>query len=173
VKPPRLLAESDRSIGVRMFVEEPDMRVNVQQVTCHELVHACSAHLRLPTWLNEGIATVTADWFLGRPTIRRETLDLLRDYVPKAPPPTYRALSRMGGEAIAYHGVRGYWLVRYLEEVCPGFLRRIISVRRESGKITQEMATELEMAPDTFWRDIDGTVAAHFLPQAAGSLEGG
>ncbi|MFN2272355.1 MAG: hypothetical protein ACK2US_16050, partial [Anaerolineae bacterium] len=46
VKPPRLLAESNRSIGARMFVEELDMRLNVQHVTCHELVHACSAYLR-------------------------------------------------------------------------------------------------------------------------------
>ncbi|MEN6410640.1 MAG: hypothetical protein ABFD44_13130, partial [Anaerolineaceae bacterium] len=56
VKPPRLLLQSDRSVGIRIFVEEKDMRVNVQNVTCHELVHACSAHLRLPAWLNEGIA---------------------------------------------------------------------------------------------------------------------
>ncbi len=39
VKPPRLLEQSDRSIGVRMFAEEKDMKVNVQHVTCHELVH--------------------------------------------------------------------------------------------------------------------------------------
>jgi len=77
VKPPRLLAQSDRNIantGVRMFVEEKDMKANVQHVACHELVHACSAHLGLPTWLNEGIATVTVDRFLARPTIRQETL---------------------------------------------------------------------------------------------------
>jgi hypothetical protein len=61
IKPPRLLEQSDRSIGVRMFVDEKDMKVNVQHVTCHELVHACSAHLELSTWLNEGIATVTTD----------------------------------------------------------------------------------------------------------------
>lgn len=46
VKPPRLLAQSDINIGARMFVEEKDMKVNVQHVTCHKLVHACSAHLR-------------------------------------------------------------------------------------------------------------------------------
>ena len=107
VKPPRLLEQSDRSIGVRMFVEEKDMKVNVQHVTCHELVHACSAHLKLPMWLNEGIATVTVDRFLERPTIRRETLEFMRCFLPKGAPPTYRELSRMGGEAIAYHGMRG------------------------------------------------------------------
>jgi hypothetical protein len=162
VKPPRLLEQSDRSIGVRMFVEEKDMKVNVQHVTCHELVHACSAHLKLPMWLNEGIATVTTDRFLERPTIRRETLEFMRNFVPKAAPPTYRELSRMGGEAIAYHGMRGYWLVRYLEEKCPGFLRQMFSLRRNAKTIEREMVIELGMEPESFWSEIDGVVVGHF-----------
>jgi hypothetical protein len=162
VKPPRLLEQSDRSIGVRMFVEEKDMRVNVQHVTCHELTHACSAHLRLPMWLNEGIATVTVDRFLEKATIRRETLEFMRDFSPKAAPPTYRELSRMGGEAIAYHGMRGYWLTRYLEEKRPGFLRRTFSLRRDSETIEQEMIAGLEMEPERFWREIDGVLVDHF-----------
>jgi len=124
IKPPRLLAQSDKSFGVRLFVEEKDMQLNVRRVTCHELVHACSAHLRLPAWLNEGIATVTVDRFAGKRTIRAETLNLIRDYQPKAPPPTYRELSRMSGEAFVYHAVRGFWLAGFAEEKCPGFLRR-------------------------------------------------
>jgi len=162
VKPPRLLEQSDRSIGVRMFVEEKDMRVNVQHVTCHELTHACSAHLRLPTWLNEGIATVTVDRFLKRPTIREETLAFMRGFLPKGAPPTYRELSRMGGEAIAYHGMRGYWLVRYLEEEHPGFLRRMFSLRRDPKAIEQEMIVELGMEPGRFWGQIDNVVVDHF-----------
>jgi len=165
VKPPRLLAQSDKRIGVRMFVEEKDMRVNVQHVTCHELVHACSAHLRLPMWLNEGIATVTVDRFLDRPTIRQETLAFMQGFMPKAPPPTYRELSRMGGEAIAYHGVRGYWLVRYLEGVRPGFLRNAFTSGLDPKTIAREAATALDMEPARFWHDIDGVVAAHFEPK--------
>jgi hypothetical protein len=142
-----------------MFVEEKDVKVNVQHVTCHELVHACSAHLKLPTWLNEGIATVTADRFLGKPTIRRETLAFVRDFQPKGAPPTYRELSRMDGEAIAYHGVRGYWLVRYLEENRPGFLRRMFSLGQNGRTIEQEMIAELGMEPESFWSEIDGVIA--------------
>ena len=162
VKPPRLLEQSDRSIGVRMFVEEKDMKVNVQHVTCHELTHACSAHLRLPTWLNEGIATVTVDRFLKRPTIREETLAFMRGFLPKGAPPTYRELSRMGGEAIAYHGMRGYWLVRYLEEEHPGFLRRMFSLCRDPKAIEREMIVELGMEPGRFWSQIDNVVVDHF-----------
>jgi hypothetical protein len=162
VKPPRLLAQSDRSIGLRMFVKEQDMRVNVQHVTCHELVHACSAHLRLPMWLNEGIATVTVDRFLERPTIRHETLAFMRDFAPKAAPPTYRELSRMSREAIAYHGSRGYWLVRYLEETRPGFLRDMFSQHQDARAMEGEMIAELGMEPEHFWSDIDGVIVAHF-----------
>jgi hypothetical protein len=145
-----------------MFVEEKDMQVNVQHVTCHELVHACSAHLKLPLWLNEGIATVTVDRFLEKPTIRRETLEFMRRLLPKEAPPTYRELSRMGGEAIAYHGMRGYWLVRYLEEKHPGFLRRTFSLHRDPKVIEQEMIVELGMEPGRFWSEIDDVMIDHF-----------
>jgi hypothetical protein len=151
-----------------MFVEEKDMKVNVQHVTCHELVHACSAHLRLPTWLNEGIATVTVDRFLARPTIREDTLEFMRDFVPKGAPPTYRQLSRMGGRAIAYHGIRGYWLVRYLEEKRPGFLRHMFSRRQDARAIEREMAAELGMEPEVFWRDIDSVMVGHFERKGIG-----
>ena len=162
VKPPRLLEQSDKSIGVHMFVEEKDMKTKVQHITCHELVHACSAYLKLPAWLNEGIATVTVDRFLERPTIREETLELVRGFLPKRAPPTYRELSRMGGETFAYHVVRGYWLVRYLEEKHPGFLRHAFSLRRDSRGIEREIAIELEMEPESFWSEIDDVVVGHF-----------
>jgi hypothetical protein len=162
VKPTRLLEQSDRQVGVRMFVEEVDMKVNVRHVTCHELVHACSAHLRLPMWLNEGIATLTVDRFAGNPTIRRDTLGFLRDYVPKGAPPTYRELSRMGVEAIAYHGMRGYWLTRYLEEEHPGFLMQKFIEPRGLPKIEIETALELGMDIETFWEMIDDVVVGHF-----------
>jgi hypothetical protein len=116
----------------------------------------------LPTWLNEGIATVTVDRFLEKPTIRRETLEFMRRFLPKAAPPTYRELSCMGGEAIAYHGMRGYWLVRYLEEKRPGFLKRTFSLHRDPRAIGQEMIAELGMEPRSFWREIDDVVVDHF-----------
>ncbi len=162
VKPPRLLEQSDRTAGVRMFVEEKDMRVNVQHVTCHELVHACSAHLKLPMWLNEGIATVTADRFLGRPTIRWETLAFMKGYTPKAPPPTYRELSLMGTEAIAYHGMRGYWLVRYLEDKRPGLLRQLLSSGGDAQRMEREIAAQLGMETGRFWSEIDERMVSHF-----------
>lgn len=173
VKPARLLPQSDRSIGERVFVEEKDPAAYVQHVTCHELVHACSAHLRLPAWLNEGIATLTAERFMGRPIIRGETLKVLKGFVPKAAPPTYRQLSRMPGEAIAYHGMRAYWLVRYLEEQRPGFMKRMLAQRQDPGAIERQTIAELGMAPESFWSDIDAAIAGYFGARIEPSGTGG
>jgi hypothetical protein len=162
VKPPRLLERSDKRFGARMFVEETDMPTNIRRVVCHELTHACAARLRLPAWLNEGIATVTVDRFAGKRTILAETLNLIRDYRPKAPPPTYRELARMSGEAFVYHAVRGYWLTGYIEEKCSGFLKRKFSQDWQTGPLEAEIAIELGMKPESFWREIDVVVVDHF-----------
>ena len=167
VKPPRLLAHSDTSFGARMFVEEKDMPTNVRRVVCHELTHACSAHLRLPAWLNEGIATVTVDRFAGQRTIPVETLNLIRTHQPKTPPPAYRALARMSGEDFVYHAVRGYWLVGLIEDRCPGFLKRKFSRDWRANTIEQELAIELGMMPESFWNEIDAAVVEHFEELAA------
>jgi hypothetical protein len=163
VKPPRLLEQVDRRFGARMFVEEKDMPTNLRRVVCHELTHACSAHLRLPAWLNEGIAAVTVDRFAARRTILIETLDLIRDHWPKTPPPSYRVLSRINGEDFVYHAVRGYWIVAFIEDKCPGFLKRKFSQDSQAGSIEQEIAIELGMKPESFWREIDAAVSDHFV----------
>jgi len=162
VKPPRLLAQSDKRFGVRMFVEEKDMPTNIRRVVCHELTHACSAHLRLPAWLNEGVAAVTVDRFAGRRTILIETLDLIRDHQPKAPPPTYRALARMSGEDFVYHAVRGYWVVGYVEDRCPGFLKSKFAQAWRADSIEPEIAIELGIRPENFWSEIDAAIVDHF-----------
>jgi hypothetical protein len=172
VKPPRLLEQSDRRFGARMFVEEKDMPTNVRRLVCHELMHACSAQLQLPAWLNEGLATVTVDRFAGKRTILTETLNLIRDYQPKAPPPTYRQLARMSGEAFVYHAVRGYWLTGYVEEKCPGLLRCKFSRDWPANSIEPEIAIELGMKPESFWQEVDAAVADHFAGQTAGDSTG-
>jgi len=44
----------------------------VQQIACHELVHAFTSHLRLPVWLHEGLAMVTVDRLLQNQSIQGE-----------------------------------------------------------------------------------------------------
>lgn len=160
VKPPRLILQSDRSIGARVFVEEQDMTVKVRHIICHELTHACAAHLQLPLWLNEGLAMVAVDRFLQKRTVCEDSRDLVRDFEPKAESIDYRATARVDGKTLAYHTARGYWLVEYLERHRPGFLRGLLAERRKPQALDRDIAAELGMAPETFWRDIDAVIAA-------------
>jgi hypothetical protein len=166
IKPPRLWEQSDKSIGLMMYEKEEDVRLKVYQLACHELTHACSAHLRMPAWLNEGIAALTVERYLQKRIIRPDTLALVRDYQPKGPPPTYRELSRMNNQAIASHTVRGYWLVRYLEETHPGWLKSKLALSSFDKLFTAELSYEIGLAEDRFWNGVDGLIVAHFETQA-------
>jgi hypothetical protein len=173
VKPPDLLEKPDSLFSSPIFVEETDNETILRHVTCHELVHASSSHLRLPMWLNEGIAAVTVDQFLGKPTILDETLNLVEITLPKAPPPSYREFVQTRGDTFGYHTVRGYWIVRLIEEEHPGFLRAILSKNSEPNEIEKEIATLLQINPDQFWQRIDGTVITHYKIQTVGGETNG
>jgi hypothetical protein len=162
IKPPRLLETSDKSIGAHMYIEEKDPSAKIRHLTCHELMHAASAHLVLPAWLNEGLAAVTVDRFMGKPTIREDTLALVQRHLPKGPPRTYRQLSRLPGEAVAYHAVRGYWIVRLLEETHPGFVRGLLATRQLHRAAERQVAERLGLRPASLWRDVDDLVVTHF-----------
>ena len=162
INPPRLLELSNKREGAYMYEPETDVQAKMRQLTCHELIHACSATLRLPAWLNEGLAFVTVDRCLGKRTIRLDTLDMLRRIQPKEPPPGYRELVRLEPELIAYHGVRGYGLVKSLEESVPGFLKRNLASPKLARLIEAEMARELSLSPADFWKVIDGKLVEHF-----------
>jgi hypothetical protein len=170
IKPPSLLEVSDKRVGKLMYVDEKDAHTKIRHLTCHELTHACSAHLKLPAWLNEGLAAVTVDRFLEKQTIRRDTLELLRKYTPKGSPPTYAKLSRLDAEAIAYYAVLGYWSVQFLEELHPGFLKRLFSSSPDPRKIENEIAVQLGVEPDGFWVKIVPMLFTHFESQAASTV---
>ena len=172
IKPPRLLESSDKSIGVHMYIEEKETKIKVRHLACHELTHACSAHLKLPAWLNEGLAAVTVDRYLEKRTIRADTIELVKSFMPKARPLTYREMARQSGRAFAYHAVRGYWLVRYLEEKRPGFLKRALASPRVARTIEDDIAVELGIEPGGLWSKIDDMIVAHFEMKGAGIGEG-
>jgi hypothetical protein len=165
IKPPALWQRSDASIGRLIYAEETDLLRKLRHLTCHELVHACSAQLRLPAWLNEGVAALTVERFMQAPVFRADTLQRVRDTQPKEPPAGYREMARLDKEALAYTTVRGYWLVRYIEETQPGLLKRSFAAGRLSFSFEEELAAALGLEPTRFWAEIDGVVADHFANQ--------
>ncbi len=162
IKPPRLIQLADKSIGDQIFIKEDDVRKKVQHITCHELTHAFAAHLKLPMWLNEGLAMMTVDRFFEKTTLKYETLDVLERSSAQTSPERYRKLRIEDQDRVVYHYVRGYWLTRYIEDTRPELLKNLLSQRHSHQALENKVATAYDMNREEFWTGIDQIVASHF-----------
>jgi len=161
VKPPRLLQTVDNRFRERIFAPR-QVEEWVQHNTCHELVHAFTGHLRLPTWLHEGLAMVTVDRLAGRPTVRAETLEALARPATGSRPEEGYGQRSIDREGLIYLAVRGYWVTRYLDETQPALLRRRLGRRLPHDVLESTLAAELGMDQKPFWSRIDAMVVSHF-----------
>lgn len=162
VKPPRLLCLAEKRIGDRIFIGRENVDENFQSITCHELTHAFSSHLHLPTWLKEGLAMLMVDKYFEEPTVRHETLEILLHSSDKHKPGGHQK-PRIGDEdAVVELYARGYWLTRYIEETQPGLLKNLLSRPYQKDELENKIAAAAGIKPDKFWSDIDEVLAAHF-----------
>jgi hypothetical protein len=170
IKPPRLLEAANRKIGERVFLRQEDVAEKVSHATCHELAHAFMADLRLPSWLNEGLAMVTVDRFFGRPTVRQDTLEAFGSRpTPKRPSAALR-LNPGDAAAIVRHYVRGYWIARLLVETDLEAVRSLLLERRSRTDLERRIAAILGISREALWREADARVLRHFsraLPAGA------
>lgn len=162
VKPPHLLRASDRSMGDQIFVRRNDLRKEVQGITCHELTHAFTAHLRLPAWLNEGLAMVAVEKILGEPTVQHMSLELLEKFAGVSNRINWQKPRVQDRDAILYLYVRGYWLTRYLEETNIELLREFLSRRHRRAELENKLAAAYGKQTDSFWRGVDRTLVSYF-----------
>jgi hypothetical protein len=167
VKPARLLPEPGQGAGSRLFVQEEDPNEYVRRTTCHELVHAFTAHLKLPNWLHEGLATVASDGIAGKPTVQDATLESLSRPSREVIPRERRQVSVRDPETLIYHAIRGYWVTRFLEETKPGLLRSLLAQRYGHEELEDKVARAFGMEREEFWRSIDGLVVSHFAGNSA------
>jgi hypothetical protein len=161
LKPPRLLRGIDAGLRERIFVHR-EVDEWVQHNTCHELVHACTGHLRLPTWLHEGLAMVTVDRLAGKPTVKADTLEALTRQSPSARPQEGYGGMAVDPDRLLYLAARGYWITRYLADTQTGLLRGLLEQRQSHEVLEGTLAAELGMNREEFRDRIDGIVVAYF-----------
>jgi hypothetical protein len=162
VKPPRLLLEADHGLGDQIFLRGWTPEEKVQHITCHELTHAFSDDLRLPTWLHEGMAMVSVDAFCGEQTIRPETLETLERFSGTFSAQGRQKLRLSDPQAVIYLYCRGYWLTRFIEEIRPGLLRVLFTAKHAAPELERRIAESLKEQYPNFWDQADGIVAAHY-----------
>jgi len=126
------------------------------------MTHAFSANLKLPLWLNEGIAMVTVDKYFGRSTVKSNTLQSLNPNRRRRSVVNYRNLSEMKRENIIYAYVRGYWIVRFLMDMCPGLLNDLMKKKQSHRAIEKKIASALNISRKAFCDEIDCAVVDYF-----------
>jgi len=163
VKPPRLIQMGNRSPGEKFFVRERDLSEKVQTVTCHELVHAFTSHLKLPTWLHEGLATLAMEHYLDRRIVREETLENLTSFSWAQTGTGTEKLRVDKPQALISQYARGYWLTRYIEEARPELLKALLSERIGREELEEKIASAFQKDQESFWRDIQGELISQYL----------
>lgn len=158
IKSPRLIAEIPEPLGESIFIKEDDLNQKVLSIVCHELTHACSSHLQLPTWLNEGLAMVSAEKCLGKPTILQDTLQLLnRGDINEGTTGELKLKSQTRDEVIHLY-VCAYWLTRYLADNYPDLVTALLKEKLGQHKIEALIASVLEIPQERFWRELSRRV---------------
>jgi hypothetical protein len=170
VKPSWLIEQADRSMGEQIFILDKNPDRKVQSIACHELTHAFTAHLKLPMWLNEGLAMVMVDRFLGTHSVKVETLWSLQNSRNKPSPSMYQRLSTRDKDALVYQYVRGYWITRFLQDTKPDLLKELLEKKCSHRELEQKVASAYAMSRLEFWEKIDGLLVDRFLTNRQTSI---
>lgn len=159
IKPYRLIALANRSLGDRIYLpqENPDERV--QAFTCHELTHVFTFHLKLPAWLNEGLATLAMEYYLDRRIVRGETLEQLA-HLPQGKGAERLRVDKP--EALIAQYLRGYWLTRCIDETRQGLLKELLSKRHGQRALAEKVASAFGKTSGSFWKEIDKELIFYF-----------
>jgi len=144
VKPPELLAQVKSGLGDRLFIPVTDPWEKVLHLTCHEFTHACTAHLRLPPWLNEGLAMRAVDHMVGQPTVLEETRSMVQFDPSVLNSRSYRRVKPGDFDALIRLYATGYWITRQLEDENPVVLAELLKQRRSSREITSTVEKTLQ-----------------------------
>ncbi len=162
VKSTRVLRLSDGSIGERVFIKEEDIQRKAQGILCHELTHALTTHLELPTWLKEGLAMVAVDRCMGRQTVRQDTLCILEENRGRVEATAQQKLRVNRQAAMVHLYVRGYWMTRYLDEVHPDLLGRLLARRHSHRELEAQIAAIHSVSREGCWSEVERRMLAHF-----------
>ena len=162
IKPPRLIKESQSGLGGDLFAKPADLQESLRSTTCHELTHAFSGHLRLPVWLHEGLAILTAEYLLGKPSVLPETAARLPELAKGINSKSYRRVKKSDLLPLLYQYVRSYWLVRYLDDTKPELLRELLQHPMPHAELEERVARAFSVDRQQFWEIIDEKIKDYY-----------
>jgi hypothetical protein len=172
IKPPRLMQTADRSLGQLLFQPGLEMDDKVASTACHELTHAFTMHLRPPTWLNEGLATLAMEYYLNSRVVLPGTVHQLGALPSKYLGRGVEQMRTHNKQWFLLQYIRGYWLTRYIDETRPELLKTLLAEPRTNTALEETLAAGYGKKVGRFWKEIDKELIAYFSqPQAVASAQ--
>jgi len=112
--------------------------------------------------MKEGLAMVTVDRYFEKPTVQNETLEVFEHWSHRASLGGDESLRVGDHDAIVYQYVRGYWLLRYIEDTRPELLKGLLSRLYHHNDLESRIATAYGKKHEEFWCEIDRVLVSHF-----------
>jgi len=154
IKPPRMIDQSDLSVGEQLFREIEDARMKTHSLLIHELTHACTNRMHLPAWLNEGLAMAAVDHLLGIESVLPQSRNLVREEVLRKERMRAGQTGRDRDALLALYAA-GYWLVRWVEKRHPGLLKELLAVRHGRDQVQAIIEDALGCGSGKLWAYAD------------------
>ena len=137
VKTEAALEKCRSQIGETLFKPPRSFTEQVENIACHEFTHACTAHLKLPPWFNEGLAMRTVDLLVGECTVKSETrTDPLVDPTTISTR-SYRRASYDDHQSILNLYAAGFWATKHLDQTSHLALVELLSKKRPAREINR------------------------------------
>lgn len=121
-------------LGAELFEPVADLEEKLEHVACHELTHAFTAHLRLPGWINEGVAMRAVDHLAGGSTVRMESKERIQEAPRVFRTRAFKLGVRRDPRRLLEIYATGYWATRAIDESSGDALRETLAesvTRRE------------------------------------------
>ncbi len=123
--PDALQATSELSAELFETVADPEEKL--AHVACHELTHAFTAHLRLPPWINEGVAMRAVDHLAGESTVRGGSKQQIQGDPGVFQTRGFRRAARQDPRRLLEIYATGYWATREVDASSEDALRSALS----------------------------------------------
>ncbi|PLX19490.1 MAG: hypothetical protein C0601_01685, partial [Candidatus Muiribacterium halophilum] len=96
-----------------------DTREDQRRVFLHQYIQALLSDINKPEWLEEGLSYYTMEKYYGSQFLKDETLEMVQD------------MPESSIEDIIFSGIKGYWMVKYIEKEYPNMINELLKETKE------------------------------------------
>ena len=121
--------ESTVNVEKGLYKEEyvcKDNKEEQRRVFLHQYIQVLLSDITKPEWLEEGLSYYTMEKYYGSQFLKSETLEMVQD------------MPESSIEDIIYSGIKGYWMVKYIEEEYPNMIIELLKETKEKDLLSFE-----------------------------------